>query len=292
MRLEVRLLGGLTERAGTSRLTVELPRAATVAELRAALAAQHPPVAPLLERVSVAVDLEIARDDEPLAAAGEVALLPPVAGGATYGGEHDEAARALRPETRADGRRVLTGLHPPPLPLERALAAIGGPRVGGVASFVGRVRDHAPDLDDPVVRLDYEAYAEMAERVLAEIAAEILGEADEVLGVALLHTVGELAVGEDTVLVACAAAHRGPALEACRDALERTKDRVPVFKREVVAGGGHRWVGLDDQPGASPTTTSTSATSEIPTAATPVSRTSPTRTGETPARSSRSRRRR
>lgn len=302
MRLEVRLFGGLTERAGASRLTVELPEHATVAELRTALAAQHPPVAGLLARTSVTVDLQVAADDETVTETAQVALLPPVAGGAqAESGPTDDAPAGVdvRPRVRGDGRRALTGLRPPPLPVERAVEAVGSPSAGGVVSFVGRVRDHAPDLAQPVVGLDYEAYPEMAERVLAEIADEILAEHAEVLGAVLLHTVGRLAVGEHTILVACAAAHRGPAFDACREALERTKDRVPVFKREIVASGDHRWVGLDDPPqrdgqpdASSPTTSSSSATSEIPTATTPVSRTSPARTGEEPARSAASRRRR
>jgi MoaE-MoaD fusion protein len=246
MRLEVRLFGGLTERAGSSRLQVELPEAADVAQLRAAIAEQHPALAPLLAKVNVAIDLAVAPDDQPVTAASEVALLPPVAGGAT----HDDAA-AARPSSGqvrvlADGRRVLCGLREPPLPVDDAVAAIAGPQVGGVVTFVGRVRDHAPDLDEPVVRLDYQAYPEMADRVLDEIADELLATDPDVLGVALLHAVGQLEVGDPTILIACAAAHRGPAFDACRRALEEVKERVPVFKREVNAGGAHRWVGLDE----------------------------------------------
>lgn len=240
MRLEVRLFGGLAERAGASRVTVELDEPADVDRVRAAVAAQHPTLAPLLERVSVAVDLAVARGSQRVTDTSEVALLPPVAGGA---GPDPEPG--LEVEVRADGRRTLTGLRPPPLVLDAAVDAIAGPEVGGIATFVGRVRDHAPDLDDPVVRLDYEAYPEMAERVLADLAAELLDGHPALRGVALLHAVGELDVGAPTVLVACAAAHRGPAFAACRQALELVKDRVPVFKREMTAAGVHRWVGLE-----------------------------------------------
>lgn len=239
MRLEVRLFGGLAERAGASRVTVELDEPADVDRVRAAVAAQHPTLAPLLDRVSVAVDLAVARGTQRVSDTSEVALLPPVAGGADPG-----RGLGLDIEVHADGRRTLTGLRPPPLPIDDAVDAIAGPEVGGIATFVGRVRDHAPDLADPVVRLDYEAYPEMAERVLADLAAGLLDAEPALRGVALLHAVGELDVGEATVLVACAAAHRDPAFAACRQALELVKDRVPVFKREVTAGGAHRWVGL------------------------------------------------
>jgi DNA-binding GntR family transcriptional regulator/molybdopterin synthase catalytic subunit/molybdopterin converting factor small subunit len=231
VHVEVRLFGGLTERAGAARLHVDVPEDATVADLRTAVAATHPQLAPLLERTTVAVDLEVRRDDHPLAGAEEVALLPPVAGG--------------------DGPRIVTGLHRPPLDVVGTLARIGGSEVGGTAVFLGTVRDHAADLDD-VVRLDYSAYPAMAERVLAELATELAADHPAVTGIALVHAVGELAVGAHTVLIACAAPHRDEAFDACRDALERVKDRTPVWKREVTASGGHRWVGLPDDAAAPP----------------------------------------
>ena len=248
MRLEVRLFGGLTERAGSSRLQVELPEIADVAQLRSAIAEQHPALAPLLGKVNVALDLAVAADDEPVTADSEVALLPPVAGGAATQDPHAGPSgpvgdRAV--QVRDDGRRVLCGLREPPLPIDAPIEAIGGSQVGGVVTFVGRVRDHAPDLAEPVVRLDYQAYPQMAESVLHDIAEELLTRDPAVLGVALLHAVGSLRVGDPTILIACAAAHRGPAFEACRSALEEVKERVPVFKREVTASGAHRWVGLD-----------------------------------------------
>ncbi len=236
MRVEVRLFGGLTERAGAARVTVELSDDATVADLRAAVAAAHPSLAPMLERVNVAVDLEVARDDRPLADTREIALLPPVAGGAGDGAP-----------------KILTGLRTPPLGVEAAVAAVTSPEVGGTAVFLGSVRDHAPDLDD-VTRLEYTSYPEMAEKVLADVADEIARDHPQVRGIALLHAVGDLGVGDDTILIVCAAPHRREAFAACRDALEQVKARTPVWKREVTADGTSRWVGLppdlSDPPGA------------------------------------------
>lgn len=245
MRCEVRLFGGLADRAGAPRIPVELDGGATVGALREAVAHQHPELAPLLGRTKVAVDLEVAEDAQVLAPDARLALLPPVAGGAASApdvhGRPPEVAHV-----RDDGRRVLTGLRADTLDADAAREAITGPGVGGTVVFVGTVRDHAPDLADPVVRLDYSAYPEMAERVLADLADELLRERTELSGIALLHAVGELEVGRETVVVACAAAHRGAAFAACEHALERLKSEVPVFKREVTAAGGHRWVGLDD----------------------------------------------
>lgn len=235
MRLEVRLFGGLAERAGGPRITLELPAAADVAALRRALAETHPRLAPVLASTTVAVDLEVADDARALTEGCEVALLPPVAGGAM-----DDARGTDGPHGPP---KVVTGLAPDGIAVEATLAAIAGPDVGGTVVFLGTVRDHADDRTD-VVRLDYSAYPEMAEHELAVIAAETLTAHPELRGLALVHALGELAVGAPTILIAAAAAHREAAFAACREALEAVKARVPVFKRELTADGAHHWVGL------------------------------------------------
>jgi MoaE-MoaD fusion protein len=254
--VEVRLFGGLRERAGSTHVEVELGEGATVADLRTAVAAAYPQLAEALPRTNVAVDLAVARDDVPVSPSSELALLPPVAGGAgdgaspaETGGAGDGASPA---ETRGAGDGasplVVTGLVAPPFDVDAVVAEVAGSSVGGTAIFLGTVRDHAPDLDD-VVALEYTAYDEMAERVLDELARDLLRDHPAVSGIALLHAVGHLPVGSHTVLIVCAAAHRAQAFDACRDALERVKDHVPVWKREVVADGAHRWVGLGGAPG-------------------------------------------
>jgi molybdopterin synthase catalytic subunit/molybdopterin converting factor small subunit len=240
MRVEVRLFGGLAEHAGTARTVVDVT-GRRVADLRRAVAEAHPALAPMVDRVAVAVDLEVADDATVLHGDEELALLPPVAGGA----EPLPSVRVVRGDVR-----VLTGLAEGPLPVEAAVTAIAGPQVGGTVSFLGTVRDHAPDLDEPVIGLDYEAYPAMASATLATIADELVLAHPDVRGFALLHRVGHLDVGDHTVLVAAAAAHRGAAFDACRDALEQVKARVPVWKRERTAVGAHRWVGLAEDAAA------------------------------------------
>ena len=239
MRLEVRTFGGLAERAGLATLVVELPDGADVALLRRIVAGQHPELAPLMPRVAVSVDLELADDATILSAGQEVALLPPVAGGA---GEAD-----------ADGTpvRTVTGLVHGPLDVDGTIARIGAPDVGAVVSFLGTVRDHGDDGLADVVLLEYSAYEPMAERELATIAGEIRLAHPEVRGLALLHALGPLPVGAHTILIAASSPHRAEAFAACSAALEAVKERVPVFKREVTADGAHRWVGLPD-PGHAP----------------------------------------
>lgn len=224
MQVEVRVFGGLTERVGGARVTLVLPAHATVADLRRAVATEHPAITPLLSSAVVAVDLEVVGDEHPLAGAHEIALLPPVAGGSS-------------------NPILLTGLRDTTLAVEPTLAAIRTPRTGATAVFLGTVRDHTPESEG-VVGLDYTAYEAMAERVLATLAEEIATDHPRIQGLALLHATGALPVGAPTILIACTAAHRQPAFAACEDALERVKEQVPVFKRERYEDGTHHWVGL------------------------------------------------
>jgi molybdopterin synthase catalytic subunit len=229
--MRIRVYGGLTEQVGGRELEVEVPpEGVTVAELRAAIASAHPHLAPLLSHVTVAVDLEVARGDERIPAGAEVALLPPVAGGAD-------------PSFDPDGPRIVTGLVTGPIDITGTLAALAHPAAGGTTLFLGTVRDHAPDLAG-VVQLQYSAYEPMAEKELADIAAETLAATPELTGIALLHALGDLAVGDHTILVACSSPHRDAAYRASRAALEEVKTRVPVFKRELTTDGTARWVGL------------------------------------------------
>ncbi len=231
--MRVRVFGGLTEHVGGHHLEVPVPDdgSASVADLRLAVAAAHPHLAPLLRRVTVAVDLEVARGTDRIPAGAEVALLPPVAGGAGTGPTSEEIP-------------VVTGLAVPPIDVSGTIAAIAADAAGATALFLGTVRDHAPGLAG-VVQLQYSAYEPMAERELEAIAEEVRTTYPAVTGIALLHALGELPVGAHTVLIACASAHRATAFEACRAALEAVKDRVPVFKREITTDGTARWVGLE-----------------------------------------------
>lgn len=227
MRVTARLFGALADRVGQAYLELDLPDGATAATLRDAAAAANPAVRELVNRVSVAVNHEVVAADHPVRPGDEVALLPPVAGG--------EAT-------------VVTGLRAPPLPVEEAVAAVAHPSAGATVVFLGTVRDHSAGMDE-VQRLDYSAYEEMASGVLDEVAAEVAARWQQVTGVAILHAVGKLEVGAHTVLVACSAPHRGIAFDACRHALEQTKQRVPVWKHEH-GPAGSRWVGADPKSGA------------------------------------------
>lgn len=220
MRIEVLYFAILRERLKLERETVELAEGASVADARAMLAGRHAVLLPLLPHVQAAVNRTWARDDHRLADGDELALLPPVAGGSD--------ARAIR-------------MTPGSVDVGAAVDAVGGHDAGAVVTFAGVVRRRGHHLED-VVRLEYEAYVEMAEPVMADIAEEIEREWPGAR-VAIHHRVGSLAVGETAVAIAVSAAHRAPAFEACRAAIDRIKLRAPIWKKEI-GESGEAWVGF------------------------------------------------
>ena len=220
MRIQILYFAVLRERVGSGRETIELPAGADVRAARAAIAERHPEIATLLPRVQTAVNRTQAKETTPLSDGDEVALLPPVAGGA--------------------GARKIAVLGTP-LVVDETIDAVMGPNRGGVVTFTGVVRREGHHLPD-VVRLEYEAYVEMAEEVLADIAEEIEREWAGT-EIAIHHRIGALAVGEIAVAITAASAHRAPAFEACRAAIDRLKERAPIWKKEIGASG-EAWLGL------------------------------------------------
>jgi molybdopterin converting factor subunit 1 len=216
MKVRVRLFGALAERAGRDEDTLDLPEGATAGEALRVLGEAHPEAKGILDRISVAVNREVVPSDRALSERDEVALLPPVAGGAD----------------------VVVGLvaHPS---VEDALAAVASPEAGGTVVFLGTVRADA----GAVSSLSYSAYREMAEEVMRDIADEARAKWP-LHGVAILHAVGTLEVGEPTVVTACSAPHRDEAFEACRYLIDEVKRRVPIWKKEA-GPQGERWVGME-----------------------------------------------
>ena len=216
MNVKILYFAVLRERRGLSEETLLLPDGGDVAMALAIVAKQHPSVAPLLPRAQVAVNQVIVAATAALADGDELALIPPVSGGST---------------TRIAVRDV-------PLSLDEVIAVVLSGERGGLVTFSGLVRRNGRIPD--VVRLEYEAYRAMAERVLAEIADEIEGELPG-SRVAIHHRVGSLVVGEAAVVVAAAAPHRAEAFTACRAAIDRLKSRAPIWKKEIGASGAE-WI--------------------------------------------------
>jgi molybdopterin synthase catalytic subunit len=219
VHVTVKLFGALREAVGAKELSLELAEGARVADLRRRLTREHPVFARWGDRLAAAVNQQTAPETTLLAQGDEVAFLPPVAGGAGGGwlSEH-------------------------PLDVAAVVARVSGPGIGGIVTFLGAVRDHARGR--VIERLEYEAYAGMAERELDAIAAEAARRWPGVR-VAIAHRVGRLEIGELAVVVAAGAAHRAEAFEACRFAIDTLKQRVPIWKKEFATDGEY-WV--DDRP--------------------------------------------
>ncbi|MDP9330513.1 MAG: molybdenum cofactor biosynthesis protein MoaE [Actinomycetota bacterium] len=135
--------------------------------------------------------------------------------------------------------RLLVRVTPDALSTEEALGFVADAKAGASCVFVGTVRDHSEAGD--VTGLRYEAWDELADTRLHEIAAEMF-DRWPVLGVSILHRTGDLAIGEASVVVACSAPHRADAFEACRHGIERLKADVPIWKKESLASGDAHWV--------------------------------------------------
>lgn len=136
---------------------------------------------------------------------------------------------------------IRTDVTEAPLDVGDHVSALDDPRSGAVATFVGRVRDHDPAVAGRVVGLEYSAHPD-APDVLRRIARGH-AERPDVLGVAVSHRVGRLAVGEAAIVAAVSTAHRAEAFDVCRDLVEQVKAELPVWKRELLADGTHHWVG-------------------------------------------------
>jgi len=139
----------------------------------------------------------------------------------------------------AGADRVLTRVQSEPLSLDEAADAVADPAAGAACIFTGTVRDHS-DAGD-VTGLTYEAWHELAEQRLRELADDIL-QRWPARRVAIVHRVGELSVGETSVIVAVSAPHRADAFEACRHGIEQLKQDVPIWKKEGLVTGDAHWV--------------------------------------------------
>jgi molybdopterin synthase catalytic subunit len=219
--VRVRLFAMLRERAGRESIDVELAEGATVGDALEKLA-DHPGLGELLRAmpVGMAVNREYAGRDVRLGACDELALIPPVSGGA------DVHVRVTRDR----------------LSLEDLSRAVGRPEAGAIVTFQGTTRG--------VERLDFEAYREMAEARIAAILCECV-EQHGLQAAAAEHRIGGVPLGEAAVVVAVAAAHRAEAFAGAREAIDRIKDEAPIWKREVDRGEVGAWV-QGSAPGPAP----------------------------------------
>ena len=211
--VHVRLFAGLRERAGWSAREIQ---ARTVADVWPALGLGDEP-----EGLLYAVNREYAERDRELSDGDEVALIPPVSGGAFRVTEE-------------------------PLSLEAVVAEVADERAGGIATFTGTVRRQSRGRE--VTHLEYEAYADMAKAEMRKIADEIAQKWPEAR-VAMAHRTGRLEIGEASVVVSTSCPHRAEAIAACKWGIDRLKESVPIWKKEHAKDGTY-WIEGDEAKGA------------------------------------------
>jgi len=219
MKIDVRLFATLKDRAGANSVAIDLPDGSTVSQLLEQIASTYPALAPALPSTLVAVNQEFAFPPTPINAGDEVALFPPVSGGAF-------------PEYF----KITTDT----IDLNELVAQVTLPTTGAVCTFTGTVRGQSNERE--TVRLDYEAYTPMAEAKMKQVADEIRERWPKVEGISIVQRIGKLSVGEFTVLIAVSAGHRYDGVfEAARYGIDRLKEIVPIWKREV-GPQGEEWI--------------------------------------------------
>lgn len=234
MTIKVLFFATLKDRAGVRAVDLPLPSQPTIAALKAELEQRFSGLQNALSSAVTSINKEFAFPTDPIRDGDEVAFFPPVSGGAP-----DQST----PET-LDRWPTIMQLAEGAISVDQLTAAITRPETGAVCVFSGVVRGQtATDSGvQQTARLEYEAYAEMAEAKMGQVADEIRERFPGVQGIAIVQRIGVLDVGTPTVLIACASGHRDEGcFEAARYGIDRLKEIVPVWKKEI-APSGEQWV--------------------------------------------------
>ena len=216
MNVTVRLFAGLSDLLGKREVTIDLADGATVGDLRERVSTEYPQITPFLTTLVCAVDDEYVPSEHALRDGDEVAFIPPVSGG--------------------DDRILVT---PAALDPQRLTALVRRDECGAVVLFHGVARNHSEGRR--VVALEYDAHVSMAEKKLREVAEEVRRRFP-ITDIAVHHRTGRLAIGEASLLVAVASPHRREAFAAAEYAVDRIKETVPIWKKEIWEDGDGDWV--------------------------------------------------
>ncbi len=217
MKLKIRLFATLRDHVGASQIQIDIPEPATVQTMLDKITAVHPALLPLLPICLVSVNKAFAEPDTPIQPNDEIALFPPVSGG-------------------SESHPTYFAITEEPLDINAIQAHITRPDVGAIVSFTGSVRGQTSrdGLPPQTTHLEYEAYSDMAELKMAQIAREIWQQWPHVKGIAIVQRIGKLDIGQTTTFIACASAHRDQGVfDAARYGIDRLKEIVPVWKKEV-----------------------------------------------------------
>jgi molybdopterin synthase catalytic subunit len=231
IKITVLFFATFRDKAGTNRSEIEIPEGTTIAGLRTILAEKYPALESLADHALASINKEYAFPDQVIPDGAEVAWFPPVSGG----GQSPTIFRITEDE----------------IDQNELLASITLPSTGAACFFTGMVRAVTTRHDPHETEyLEYESYTPMAEEKMAQVAQEIREQWPSVEGVAIVQRVGKLMPGTPTVMIACTAAHRDTGVfEAARYGIDRLKQIVPVWKKEV-SPDGEEWVEGDYFPAA------------------------------------------
>ena len=227
MNVTVKFFARMRDLVGVGQVSQVLPPGSTVTDLLTLLHREYPALAQATSRLVIARNQEFVDLNSGLADGDEVALFPPVSGGS--GAEADKFRITVEP-----------------IGLDEIAAKVTRPETGAVAVFGGMVRNHS--AGKVVEHLEYEAYEAMAVAKLRQVAAEARAQWPKIIDMAIVQRIGHLAVGENAVVVAVSSAHRNDGcFEACAYAINRLKEIVPVWKKEV-SPDGSAWIEGDYLP--------------------------------------------
>lgn len=230
VQVSILFFSHLKEKIGGSRLEMRFPQDATISDLKRRLVSQYPALEPAMHTVIVSINRDFAFDEDLLPNGAEVAIFPPVSGGSDF-------PTILKVTDEA-------------LDLDALVAQITLNTTGAACLFTGMVRGETSRGEaHQTVMLEYEAYVPMAEAKMAQVAREIREQWPAVEGIVIVQRTGTLMPGTPTVLIACSAAHRDTGVfDAARYGIDRLKEIVPVWKKEV-GPQGETWVEGEYHPG-------------------------------------------
>ena len=229
MQITVSLFASFRDLLKTNCIMLEVPERSKIADVKKIIAAHYPAISGLLPHALVSINLEYAFDEDLIQPGAEVAFFPPVSGGS--------------------GTPTILKITNDPLDLDELVAQITQITTGAVCVFSGIVRGQTSRGDArQTIALEYEAYIPMAEAKMGQVAQEIRKRWPAVAGIAIVQRIGRLEPMTPTVLIACAAAHRDTGVfEAARYGIDRLKEIVPVWKKEI-GQNGEIWVEGDYRP--------------------------------------------
>lgn len=218
-RIKVLFFATLRQRAGLQHIFIEVKENASIQDLKSLLGRQIPALEPVLQTALASINREFAFKDDLIPPEAEVAFFPPVSGGVEL--------------------PTIYAITEDQLDLDNVIAQITLPTTGAACIFTGMVRAVTRRLDPhDTIFLEYEAYKPMAEAKMRQVAEEIRSRWPDVEGIAIIQRIGRLLPGTPTVMIACTAAHRDTGVfEAARYGIDRLKEIVPVWKKEVGLAG-------------------------------------------------------